>query len=428
MVVFLTGASGFIGRHLAAALAQAGHTLVLGLHSASTPVLHGRVIAIDFLEDVDASAWRPRLQGVDVVINAVGVLRATTGAGFDALHVKAPRALFEACAQVGVRRVIQISALGADEDAESAYHVSKREADRYLASLPIPSAIVQPSLVYGAGGTSARLFDTLASMPLIPVPGDGHQRVQPIHVDDAVAAIVALVERTEQATGERVSLVGPAPLTLIAFLRRLRVALGFRETGVLRVPMPIVRAAAAIGSRLPGALLDRETLAMLERGNVASDAKTRALLGRAPRPVEAFVTPETAAASSIGATLAWIQPLLRASIAIVWIWTGIVSLGLYPPSESYALLARMGVTGVVATTMLYGAALLDIALGVGVFVLRDRRWLWAAQIAVMLAYTVLISIWLPEWWLHPYGPMIKNVPLLVATMLLAVLESRRWTT
>jgi ABC-type amino acid transport system permease subunit len=105
-----------------------------------------------------------------------------------------------------------------------------------------------------------------------------------------------------------------------------------------------------------------------------------------------------------------------------------VSLGLYPPSESYALLARMGVTGVVATTMLYGAALLDIALGVGVFVLRDRRWLWAAQIAVMLAYTVLISIWLPEWWLHPYGPMIKNVPLLVATMLLAVLESRRWTT
>ena len=428
MVVFLTGASGFIGRHLAAALVQAGHSLVLGLHSASSPSLHGRVIAIDYLQDIDASAWRPRLQGVDVVINAVGVLRATRAAGFDALHVEAPRALFEACVQVGVRGVIQISALGADDDAASAYHVSKREADRHLASLPIPSVIVQPSLVYGRGGTSARLFDTLASLPFVPVPGDGSQRVQPIHIDDAVEAIVKLVEREAQVPGERVNLVGPAPLDLIAFLRRLRHALGFHDTVVLRIPMPIVRAAAAAGGLLPAALLDRETLAMLERGNVASDAKTRELLGRAPRPVEAFVTPDEAAAASGNATLAWVQPLLRVSIAIVWIWTGVVSLGLYPPAESYALLARLGVTGTLATLALYGAALLDIALGVGVLVLRERRWIWIGQIIVMLGYTVLISIWLPEWWLHPYGPMIKNLPLIVATMLLATLESRRWTT
>ena len=428
MVVFLTGASGFIGRHLAAALVQAGHSLVLGLHSASSPSLHGRVIAIDYLQDIDASAWRPRLQGVDVVINAVGVLRATRAAGFDAVHVEAPRALFEACVQVGVRGVIQISALGADDDAASAYHVSKREADRHLASLPIPSVIVQPSLVYGRGGTSARLFDTLASLPFVPVPGDGSQRVQPIHIDDAVEAIVKLVEREAQVPGERVSLVGPAPLDLIAFLRRLRHALGFHDTVVLRIPMPIVRAAAAAGGLLPAALLDRETLAMLERGNVASDAKTRELLGRAPRPVEAFVTPDEAAAASGNATLAWVQPLLRVSIAIVWIWTGVVSLGLYPPAESYALLARLGVTGTLATLALYGAALLDIALGVGVLVLRERRWIWIGQIIVMLGYTVLISIWLPEWWLHPYGPMIKNLPLIVATMLLATLESRRWTT
>ena len=151
MVVFLTGASGFIGRHLAAALAQAGHTLVLGLHNAATPVLHGRVIAIDFSEDVDAAAWRPRLQGVDVVINAVGVLRATGPKGFDALHVDAPRALFEACEQVGVRRVIQISALGADDEAVSGYHRSKREADRYLASLEL-----WPNGRGRAGGAIAR--------------------------------------------------------------------------------------------------------------------------------------------------------------------------------------------------------------------------------------------------------------------------------
>ena len=427
MVVFLTGASGFIGRHLAAALAHAGHSLVLGLHSSSTPVLHGRVIAIDYAQDIDAAQWRPRLRGIDVVINSVGILRNARNSDFDTLHSAAPRALFEACAAVGVKQVIQISALGADADATSAYHVSKREADRCLAKLPIRSVIVQPSLVYGAGGASAKLFDALAAMPLIPVPGDGSQRVQPIHIDDAVEAIVNLVGRDEPP-GTRISLVGPEPLTLVEFLRRLRRGLGFRNARVVRIPMPIVRFAASLGGALGRGLLDRDTLAMLERGNAASVARTQALLGRTPRPVEAFVARESAPSSSAAATLAWTIPLLRWSIALVWIWTGIVSLGLYPVAESYALLARIGITGGLATTLLYGAALLDIALGVAVFVLRDRRWVWATQIAIMLGYSVLISVWLPEWWLHPYGPLIKNVPLLVATTMLAVLESRRWTT
>jgi len=428
VVVFLTGASGFIGRHLTAALSRAGHSLVLGLHRASSSgALQGRVIAVDYAHDVDPAAWRPRLQGVDVVINAVGVLRERRGQSFEALHRDAPRALFAACAEVGVRQVIQISALGADENAKSAYHLSKRDADMFLASLPVASAIVQPSLVYGSRGTSARLFDTLASMPMIPVPGDGAQRMQPIYIDDLVDAIVALVVRVTPA-GTRFALVGPVPLTLVDFLRRLRSALGFPAAHVIRIPMPIVRAAAAIGDIAPVALLDRETLAMLERGNTAPSTSTRELLGREPRPAEAFVPPETAAASSTQATLAWMLPLLRFSIAIVWIWTGIVSLGLYPVAESYALLARLRITGLPATVLLYGAALIDLALGIATLVLRDRRWIWRAQIAVIVGYSVLISVWLPEWWLHPYGPMVKNLPLLAATALIATLEGRRWTT
>ncbi|MCV5949169.1 NAD(P)H-binding protein, partial [Escherichia coli] len=92
----------------------------------------------------------PHLAGVDAVVNAAGLFRQTRTARFADVHVRGPCALFTACAKAGVARVVQISALGADEAARSAYHLSKKEADDFLLRLPLASAAVaQPSLVYG---------------------------------------------------------------------------------------------------------------------------------------------------------------------------------------------------------------------------------------------------------------------------------------
>lgn len=164
---------------------------------------------------------------------------------------------------------------------------------------------------------------------------------------------------------------------------------------------------------------------MLERGNTADARPLAAVLGRMPRAVEQFIEAERSGAVHARAVLAWQLPLLRVAIAAVWIWTGIVSLGLYPIEQSYALLARLRIEGPLATALLYGAACLDLALGIATLAVRDRRWIWRAQIAVMLGYTALISAWLPEYWLHPYGPLTKNLPLLAATWLVATLERRR---
>src|SRR5690606_7840439 len=176
MNILLCGANGFIGRHLAAALEGRGHRVVRGVRDTED----GKdAVAIDYTRDHGPDIWRPRLEGIDVVINAVGILRERGTATFGALHARAPIALFDAAAQVGVRRVVQIAALGADEGAQSRYHRSKKQADDYLATLPLDWVVVQPSLVYGPGGTSAKLFDTLAALPLIPLPGGGRQRIQP---------------------------------------------------------------------------------------------------------------------------------------------------------------------------------------------------------------------------------------------------------
>jgi hypothetical protein len=105
--------------------------------------------------------------------------------------------------------------------------------------------------------------------------------------------------------------------------------------------------------------------------------------------------------------------------------TGIVSLGIYPVEQSYELLARTGVPAALRPLALYGAALLDLAFGVATLALRSARWLWLAQIALIAAYTVIISVRLPEYWLHPYGPILKNLPMLALLLLLFVLDSPR---
>ncbi|MBX6393134.1 MAG: SDR family oxidoreductase [Burkholderiales bacterium] len=427
MNILLCGANGFIGRHLAAALAARGHRVLRGVHSADGL---DDAVAIDYTRDHSPEIWRPRLEGVDVVINAVGILREVGGATFGALHARAPIALFEAASQAGVRRIVQISALGADDKAQSRYHRSKKQADDYLATLPVDWVVVQPSLVYGPDGASARLFETLASLPFVPLPAGGRQAIQPVHIDDLVEALVRLVEHEGPLRGV-LPAVGAEAITFRDWLMSLRAQLGLPRTLGLPIPHWMMRSAAALGERLPG-LLDRETLAMLERGNTASCETMTALLGRLPRDASRFIAADTARERALTARSNWMLPLLRFSVALVWILTGLVSLGLYPVEASYALLAQVGITGAAAPVALYGAALLDLAFGVGVYALEPprRRWLWRAQMLLILAYSVIIALALPEYRLHPFGPLLKNVPLFAVILLLHEFEDvpRRWTT
>jgi len=96
--------------------------------------------------------------------------------------------------------------------------------------------------------------------------------------------------------------------------------------------------------------------------------------------------------------------------------------------DSYELLARTGVPQLLQPLFLYGAAGLDLALGVLTLWPRRSRWLWVVQAGLILFYTVVISLRLPEFWLHPYGPILKNIPMLALLWFLYEMEDRRWNT
>src|SRR4051812_19729104 len=244
MRVLLTGASGFIGRAVAHALRERGHTVVRVLRR--PPAAAADVVQADFAGVPRRGWWVAHLAGIDAVVNTVGILREQRGQTFRALHTEAPIELFQACAAAGVRAVVQISALGADEHARSAYHRSKKAADDVLRALPLAGAIVQPSLVYGPGGTSAALFNKLAVAPLLPFPQGGRMAVQPVHIDDVVQGIVRLVEEPPLSVAT-LAFAGPQPMPLREYLADLREALGEpRRQWVLPMPERLFRTGASI--------------------------------------------------------------------------------------------------------------------------------------------------------------------------------------
>jgi uncharacterized protein YbjT (DUF2867 family) len=419
MRVLVTGSDGLLGRHIVRALELGGHRAIRASRHAHED--DANAMRVDFADDVDANVWMSRLAGIDVVVNAAGIAREHGRNSFDAVHTRAPQALFSAASRMGLRRVIQISALGADGDtAHSRFLETKRLADDFLLGLPISGVVVLPSLVFSVTGDSTRLLASLAAAPLVLLPGDGRHRVQPVHVDDVAEGVLRLVDA--DLVPRRVALVGPARLRLRDYLAELREHMGYSDTHVLPIPLGLVRAAARLPAR--NRPFDPEMLRLLERDNCADPRPFATLLGRQPRNVDEFVDAREGRDLTVRAALATYVPLLRAGIALLWIASGIISFGVFPVAESLELLARAGLEGTLATIALYAAATLDIALGVAVWWKPHERWVWWLQVAVILGYTAIITLTMPELWLHPFGPITKNLPLLPLLALLGRLERR----
>ena len=269
MHILLTGSSGFLGRHINAELLARGHTV--------QPV--SRRLGHDLLTLTRPVDWLPLLDKVDAVINAAGIIGEEGAQTFEVIHTDAPTALFTACVQAGVMRVVQISALGADEQAFSAFHLSKRAADDVLRASSLQWMVLRPALVYGAGGRSARLFMNLSRLPVIPVLDGGLQPVQPVHVSDVAAAVLASMSTSEPR--QTIDVVGPEIMTLADWLHAMRRAQGRPPAHLVNVPLALAQCATGLAG-LFSPLARPDNLRMLRTGYTAKPDKLTTLLGRPP--------------------------------------------------------------------------------------------------------------------------------------------------
>lgn len=275
MNILLTGTTGFLGRHIHATLRQAGHTV--------RPV--ARNLGHDFARLQAPQDWAPLLYGMDAVVNAVGIIGQTRTQRFDVLHTRAPQALFAACEAQGVRRVLQISAQGADASAFSAYHLSKRAADDDLRSRHLQGWVLRPGLVFGPDGGSQALFLRLARLGSIPVPGDGQQAVQPVYVGDVAATVLACLAQSDNSSGQTLDLVRPQPIAFADWLQTLRRLQGLPEAPLLHIPWALAHVGVAVlGSWWP--LAHADNLRMLRRGHRADASAWLRFWGQAPTEPE----------------------------------------------------------------------------------------------------------------------------------------------
>ena len=427
MKILVCGASGFVGAAVCRRLKSEGHEVVRAVRRPS----QAGDVAVDYARDLQRSVWLPRLRGVDAVVNAVGIIRERGTATFEALHARAPAALFEACTVAGVRRVVQISALGA-ADGDTPYFASKRAADEVLMAQPLAWTVLRPSLVFGLDGASTQMFCRQACLPLVPAPALPGARFQPVHIDDLTQAVLTALDPASPA--QRVAdVAGGAALSFDQMLAAYRRFMGLPPAPVLRIPSAAMAWLAWAGGKLPGAALTPDNWRMLRAGSALADVPGSPGMedpgvrhGHLPRAMSEFVQPAEGECLRWRAQASWRNALMRWVLALVWIATAVVSVFIYPRADSLGLLARVGIEGWPATLALYGAAGLDAAFGLA-SIARPGRALWLAQGTLIAGYSIVVAVCLPEFLWHPFGPLLKNLPIL-AILLILYSEESTWTT
>jgi uncharacterized protein YbjT (DUF2867 family) len=286
MKTLVCGATGFVGKHLTRALRDAGHIVIRGVRRPAEP----DDIAVDFSKDTCKDVWLPRLVGINVVVNAVGVLRDSPGKPMQQIHAATPAALFAAATETAVERIVHISALGVDSGIATRYYSTKLQAEHALKTLPaqLRWMCLRPSVIYGEDGASAQMFRLLAKLPVHGLPMGGRQRLQPVHIDDICRAVTHWLA-DPNAVSQIVAAAGVEATDMRGMLDSYRQQLGHGSALHMTVPSILVRTAARIGDLIPSSPLCTDTLSMLNAGSTTDASNFSRLLGRTPKSYREFI-------------------------------------------------------------------------------------------------------------------------------------------
>lgn len=430
MRILLLGANGFIGSHVLGRLLSDPHQIRAAVRDPARLKLRFpelEAVRADLNRMLQPADWRPLLEGVDAAINCAGALQSGRGQNLRAVHLDAPLALYHACVEAKVRRVLHLSSISADPEAGTEYARTKHAAEQALKALDLNWTILRPSLIYGDrsyGGTS--LLRALAALPgFTPLPGRGDQPFQPIHLDD-LSETVSLVLREPRFARTVLEPVGPQRLTTAEIAKTLRAGFGLPPARLVSVPLPLVRTAARLGDLLGAGPLRTTAVEQLLHGNAGDPAPFVAVTGIRPRRMAEALRGQPAGAQDLWhARLFFLRPLLRFALALFWMWTGLAALFWMPRAGGNALFRAAGIPeGLLAPAWIAGG-IIDLGLGLWLLLARKLARVGALMLAVTAAYLAVLTAAAPGLWLEPLGGLAKTPIVMLATLvLMAIAEDR----
>jgi NADH dehydrogenase len=263
MKLFISGGTGFVGGHLIQELLARGHTLKLlarKLKSAENTAVE--VVGGDVTSPGDCSK---AAAGCDAVINLVGIIREfpSQGVTFESLHVEETRNMIAAAQQNGIKRYLQMSALGSRAGAVSGYHRSKYAAEELVVASGLDYTIFRPSLIFGSKDAFVNMLaDFIRRFSVVPVIGDGKYRMQPISADD-VARCFALSLDKPETIGNSYNICGPDRLNYLEIVDAVTKALGRHFVLKLKNPLVLMQFVTPILEKFPFYPVTSDQITML---------------------------------------------------------------------------------------------------------------------------------------------------------------------
>ena len=286
-MILVTGATGFVGRHLVAALASAGHPVRALVHTPSrASVLSAHGVETAYGDVLNPESLVRACEGVDAVIHLVAVLRQSGGQTFQRVNYQGTANVLEAAESAKVKRIIHASALGSSSNPAFPYLYSRWMAEQETTRSSIPYTIIRFSFGFGEGD---EFFNALAAQvklsPVVPMVGDGRARFQPIAVEDVARCLLAAYER-DDTVGKTIEAGGPQYFHFEEMLDLVAETLGAKIVKV-RLPSRLVSPVVAVMEALvPRPPATREMLKMLSvDGTTELDSVERAF-GFVPMPLK----------------------------------------------------------------------------------------------------------------------------------------------
>lgn len=282
MKVAVTGATGFVGRHLVKRLLADGHQITAVIHRTHPEWLRSSDVEARSASVSDLSSLSSAFAGAEVVYHLVGIIAETRQNTFNGTVAEGTKKVAAACGKAGVGRLIYLSAMGTSAEAPAKYHKAKFAAEEAVINSGLNYVILRPSVIYGPGdGFVSLLSQMIRLTPVVPVIGTGKYQLQPVFIDDLMAVMAGCLS-TEEAWGEIIDVGGPQKLEFLEILSIIGSALHRKRMNFF-VPTVVAKAAATVLEHImKPAPLTVDQLTMMEAGSTGDIEKMKKLFDLQP--------------------------------------------------------------------------------------------------------------------------------------------------